>query len=160
MVDEKDETGKGFAVRDRRRIFRDEPGRDEAGRDEAGRDGPARDAPGEAGSQGKEEEAGPAEDLPRDGEGSADLPPTFSGLLLSFASSGFVGLGLIPDPITREKKVDLQRASQAIAILEMLEEKTRGNLAAEEGEMLEGLLYDLRMRFVAVKTGRPMEGTP
>ena len=40
-----------------------------------------------------------------------------------------------------------------IDILALLEEKTRGNLTAEERQLLEQLLYELRMRFVEVEQG-------
>jgi hypothetical protein len=37
-----------------------------------------------------------------------------------------------------------------IEILALLEQKTRGNLTAEEREVLNQVLYELRMRFVEV----------
>ena len=50
----------------------------------------------------------------------------------------------------------MQAASQMIDILAMLEEKTRGNLTAEERQLLEQLLYELRMRYVeATQTASP-----
>jgi hypothetical protein len=51
---------------------------------------------------------------------------------------------------------NLAAAQQIIDILALLEEKTRGNLTAEERQLLEQLLYELRMRFVeASKTESP-----
>ena len=37
-----------------------------------------------------------------------------------------------------------------IAILALLEEKTRGNLTAEERQMIEQVLYEVRVRFLEV----------
>jgi hypothetical protein len=63
-----------------------------------------------------------------------------------------VHFGDIPDPMTNERRpVDLEAAEQLIEILAMLEDKTRGNLTAEERQLLEQLLYELRMRFVEAK---------
>ena len=40
-----------------------------------------------------------------------------------------------------------------IDILALLEEKTRGNLTAEERQLLEQVLFELRMRFVEIQNG-------
>ena len=48
---------------------------------------------------------------------------------------------------------NLDGAAEMIAILSLLEEKTRGNLTAEERQVLEEVLYELRMRFVEAKNG-------
>ena len=45
-------------------------------------------------------------------------------------------------------KPDLLLARQNIDLLELMQEKTRGNLSAQERQMLEQLLYELRMRYV------------
>jgi uncharacterized protein DUF1844 len=42
-----------------------------------------------------------------------------------------------------------------IEILALLDEKTRGNLTAEERQMLEQVLYELRMRFVEASAKTP-----
>jgi hypothetical protein len=50
---------------------------------------------------------------------------------------------------------DLPMAKHTIDILAMLQDKTKGNLTQQEQQMLEGLLYDLRLRYVAAsKTAR------
>ena len=68
--------------------------------------------------------------------------------------------GDYPDPVTGETKPpNLEGASQMIDILAMLEEKTRGNLTAQERSLLEQVLYDLRMRFVAAQQQAP-SGSP
>jgi hypothetical protein len=61
-------------------------------------------------------------------------------------------LGEIPDPITGKVASDFPVAKQMIDIIGMLGEKTRGNLDAGEQQLMEDVLYDLRMRYVeAVK---------
>lgn len=72
----------------------------------------------------------------------------FGLLTLSLGNAALVGLGLMPEPEsgTTEKNLDL--AAHNIELLAMLQEKTRGNLSAEEKHLLEGLLYDLRLKYI------------
>jgi hypothetical protein len=80
---------------------------------------------------------------------SAPLPEiNFSSFLLSLSSSTLLHLGEIADPQSGEKKKDLGLAKQSIDIINLLKDKTKGNLTEEEEKLLEHLLYDLRMRFV------------
>lgn len=74
---------------------------------------------------------------------------SFTGFVLSLASTAAIHFGDLPDPGTgRPAEPNLDGASQMIEILAMLEQKTRGNLTAEERQLLEQVLYELRMRFV------------
>ena len=74
---------------------------------------------------------------------------TFTAFVLSLASTAAVHFGDLPDPNSGERSpVNLVGAAQMIEILALLDQKTRGNLSAEERAMLEQLLYELRMRFV------------
>jgi hypothetical protein len=76
-------------------------------------------------------------------------PIDFYTFVLSLGSSAFVHLGDAPHPETGiPAEPDLLLAKQAIDILAMLEEKTKGNLTSEEEKFLETLLTDLRIRFV------------
>ena len=73
----------------------------------------------------------------------------FSMLILSVSHSAFYHLGLVEDPATgKAGPVDKALARNDIDLLEVLEEKTRGNLTSEEEHLLSSLLYDLRLRFV------------
>ena len=84
---------------------------------------------------------------------TAQLPkidfPTF---VISLNSSALVQLGVLADPTTGEKSKNLSLAKQTIDLLGMLEEKTQGNLSAEEGNMLKSILYDLRILYVKEKS--------
>ena len=83
---------------------------------------------------------------------SDDVSITFTGFVISLMTTAAVHFGDYPDPVTGEKKpLNLEGASQMIEILGMLEQKTRGNLTAQERSMLEQVLYDLRMRYVAAQ---------
>jgi hypothetical protein len=74
----------------------------------------------------------------------------FGTFVMSLATSALVHLGEVPHP-EAEKHLNLALAKQTIDILGMLRDKTRGNLTKEEGELLEHLLLDLRMKYVAQK---------
>ena len=75
---------------------------------------------------------------------------SFVGFVLSLASTAAIHFGDMPDPITGERSdVNLDGATQMIEILALLDQKTRGNLTAEERQILEQVLYELRLRFVA-----------
>jgi hypothetical protein len=77
---------------------------------------------------------------------------SFIAFILSLASNAAVHFGDIPDPVNgQQREPDLDAAAQFIEIIAMLEEKTRGNLAAEERQFLDQVLYELRMRYVEAK---------
>jgi Domain of unknown function (DUF1844) len=79
---------------------------------------------------------------------------TFSGLVLMFGTTALVHLGATPDPGTGQKKADLTQAKHLIDLLGVLQDKTKGNLTAEESGLLESLLFDLRLRYLeAAKPG-------
>ncbi len=77
---------------------------------------------------------------------------SFAGFVLSLAHTTAVHLGDVPDPVSGSaSEPKLEPAFQMIEILGLLEEKTRGNLSAEERQLLEQILYELRMRFLEVQ---------
>jgi hypothetical protein len=74
---------------------------------------------------------------------------SFTTFVVSLASSAAIHFGDLPDPNTGERaELNLEGAAQMIDILALLEEKTRGNLTSEERQVLEQVLYELRLRFV------------
>jgi hypothetical protein len=78
-----------------------------------------------------------------------DDPTSFLSLIMSLASNAAASLGMMPHPVTGETGVDLKTAKHWIDILGMLEQKTQGNLDAQEAEVIENLLADLRMQYVS-----------
>ena len=76
-------------------------------------------------------------------------PLSFTAFVLSLASTAAIHFGDLPDPVSGEQaELNLDGAAQMIEILALMEQKTRGNLTAEEREILNQVLYELRMRFV------------
>lgn len=79
---------------------------------------------------------------------------TFNAFVISLASTAAIHFGDVADPVSGEKQApNLAAAGQMIDILALLEEKTRGNLTAEERTILEQVLYELRLRFLQLKGG-------
>jgi Domain of unknown function (DUF1844) len=74
---------------------------------------------------------------------------SFAAFVVSLATTAAIHLGDLADPTSGERlEPNLEGAAQMIAILTLLEEKTRGNLTAEERQMIEQVLYELRVRFL------------
>jgi len=88
------------------------------------------------------------------GQEAPPLPPIdFPSYILSYYTQGLVLMGEVPNPYTNKKEEDVEAARHTIDILSMLEQKTKGNLAKDEQQLLESVLYELRMKFMA-KTNR------
>jgi hypothetical protein len=119
MEDEK--TDKGFVVKDRR-LF------DEAGDDRNEETARTDDA--------SEAQNGPLPDV------------NFASFIFSLSTTALFHFGDFPDPATNETQRNLPAAKQTIDILSILKDKTEGNLDQDEKEFLEGILYELRMRYV------------
>jgi hypothetical protein len=85
---------------------------------------------------------------------SSPLPPSdlpkidFVTVLFSFVHTALIHLGDMPDPVSKSKAENLEGAREMIEILELLQEKTNGNLNQQEQQYLESALFDLRMRFM------------
>ncbi len=73
----------------------------------------------------------------------------FPSYVLTYYTQGLVLLGEVPNPYTNKKEENLQAARHMIDILALLQEKTRGNLDQEEQQLLDSVLYELRMKFMA-----------
>lgn len=106
-------------------------------------------------SEAREEAREPERESAREPGPAGELPAVdFSSFALSLGTSALYHMGLVGDPESGERTTEpnLPLARQTIDTLAMLETKTRGNLDPEEARLLEGLLYELRMRFV--ETGK------
>jgi Domain of unknown function (DUF1844) len=84
---------------------------------------------------------------------AGELPSIdFSTLVLSLATSAMMHMGFVPNPETGETpEKNLPLAHQTIDTLEMLQQKTRGNLEEEETKLLQSVLYELRMSYVKAR---------
>jgi len=86
---------------------------------------------------------------PSEGEQAEPFQVDFSAFIMSLTSSAFYHLGDMADPTTGKKEVNLPAVQQTIDMLIMLREKTKGNLTEDENKLLEQLIYELQVKYVA-----------
>lgn len=122
------EEEKGFQINDRRKAF----------------------------SEGEEKQEKKAEEPREEHEHEhGEMPPVdFISFISSLAATAFLHLGDKFSPDQPDDMKDLVAAKQMIDLLGLLDEKTKGNLTQEEAQMMESILYSLRMRYVRETTGR------
>jgi hypothetical protein len=98
----------------------------------------------------KNEECKPCPDGQVRRDGKCVMPEvTFTALVMSLNTSALFHLGEISDPATGEKQQDLVLVKHTIDTLQLLEDKTKGNLENDEQDIIKNVLYDLKMRYVA-----------
>ena len=113
---------------------------------------------------GQDRATGPDNPAARDdqaGPGSGDNPlasTQFKNLVLGLGNQAATVLREIASSSGPGTEIGLEGAHQMIDILEALRVKTRGNLTPEEATLLDDLIYDLQMEFVALQ-GRPPRDT-
>ena len=82
-------------------------------------------------------------------QGEAFLPEiNFTNFILSMSTTVMYHFGDFPDPVTNKSLKNLQAAKHTIDTIGMLKSKTEGNLDDNEKNLLEGILFELRMRYV------------
>lgn len=136
-----EKTDKGFVIKDKR-IF-DESGetrKEELKKEETKAHIKADEEPAEKSGEKKAQE----EYFPE---------VTFSSFVFSLSTTVMYHFGDFPDPITKKTEKNLAAAKQTIDMLNMLKNKTMGNLDDNEKELLDGILYELMMRYVKEKGG-------
>ena len=103
----------------------------------------------------KEEKEKKAAEQPDEGR-SGPLPKgDLAGLINMLTTQALFAMGVLRIKGQEEKEPDLQMARYNIDMLEVLEEKTKGNLTAEEAAALKNTLSELRMGFVQLVQGPP-----
>ena len=78
----------------------------------------------------------------------------FTTFVLSVSSAAFVGLGMAPHPGSGKMEVNGELARHNIDLLELIKDKTRGNLNQEEERLLDHLLRETRVKFVEIQGRR------
>jgi hypothetical protein len=106
-------------------------------------------------TQGGEPQADASAEKAEAARGAGKLPPPdFRTFLAGLFTQTLMELGEIENPLTRQKRTNLPEASYLIDTIDMLRDKTRGNLQQDEEEYLNALLHDLRLRYVAAVESR------
>lgn len=84
-------------------------------------------------------------------EAAFEMPPVdFNLFISSLGMQALMALGEIENPMSGQKETQLPQGKYLIDTLEMLQVKTKGNLEAAEANMIETMLYELRMKYVAL----------
>jgi len=109
----------------------------------------------------KEEQTAPAAEEPKpvssetaqsSKEKEPDYPPiNFTNFVLSLSTSALFHFGDFPDQEGGKTEKNLPAAKQTIDILDMLNERTKGNLNENETQLIQGILYELKLRYVKEK---------
>ena len=81
-------------------------------------------------------------------EGMPDMAADFSQIIQAFGVQVLLTCGNVENPITGKKEKDLTLAKYHIGVLEILREKTKGNLSPDESGALEDILHHARMAFL------------
>lgn len=103
------------------------------------------------------------ERLAQESAKSEVLPaPAFGELINIIAMQAMAGLGLLAGPGGERFPPNLEVAKHFIDLLQVLDDKTKGNLTPEEKTLLDNVLYDMRMTFVQAAGGGapPVGGAP
>lgn len=140
MEEEKKE--KGFIIKDKR-IF-----------DETGAARKQEEKEASAASEKKEEKPPEASRERVEAEQREEVFPevTFSNFIFSLSTTAMFHFGDFPDPVTKKSGKNLAAAKHTIDTLDMIKNKTRGNLDQDEQRLLEGIIYELKMRYVKEKS--------
>jgi hypothetical protein len=72
----------------------------------------------------------------------------FMQLISMFQIAALQQMGKLPNPMTNEIEQDLEQAKGSIDFIEMIKEKTKGNLSDKENEFLDKVLFELHMNYV------------
>ena len=96
----------------------------------------------------KERQAPPAASAP-------PAPSEFLSFVSTLAMQSLIAMGEIPHPATGQAEIELTQAQYMIDAIQMLSEKTQGNLSEHESAELKKLLYEIRLKFVQKKQGSP-----
>ncbi len=75
--------------------------------------------------------------------------PTFAEFVFSLNTQALILLGAFPNPISGKYEKNIPYAQHTIDTIAMLKDKTKNNLDKDEEELIDNILYDLRMRFVS-----------
>ena len=161
------------------KIIIDEDWKEQVAREkrEAGSEPPRTDPAPPSGDQSADPELEPTVSAPAESDATADvrpdaaapdagtpdaaaggnlpnLPPaSFQFLVSMLFTQAMSFLGQIPDPESGQTRVDKAMARHTIDTLDVLTEKTRGNLTEDEDQMLREALHALRLAYVSVKSG-------
>jgi hypothetical protein len=86
---------------------------------------------------------------PKQDGGFVPPEPDFKFFITTLTLQASIALGHMANPATQKVEKDPTQAKFLIDTLGMLQEKTKGNLTQDETDLLENLLYELRVAYLA-----------
>ncbi|MCX8011513.1 MAG: DUF1844 domain-containing protein [Ignavibacteria bacterium] len=72
----------------------------------------------------------------------------FLQVVMQFQGAAMIGMGKLKNPMTDKIEKNLEQAKFAIDVLDMLKDKTKGNLKNEEEKFLTQIITDLKLNYV------------
>lgn len=72
----------------------------------------------------------------------------FIQLVSMFQAAALQQMGKLKNPVTDKVEKDLEQAQLSIDLIDMLKEKTKGNLSPEEEKIVTSILQDLKLNYV------------
>jgi Domain of unknown function (DUF1844) len=148
-MDEDEEKPKAFKVQDRRRFSAEGDLKPEVAREaeaSAAASAPTGQVAGSMPPLGGSPNFTAVNEPTREAAPLGEL--TFATFVVGLSTQALVHLGEMPEPHSGQSARDLPAAEQLIDIIAMLQEKTRGNLDGDEAQLLESILFELRMKYV------------
>jgi hypothetical protein len=88
---------------------------------------------------------------------TGEMTQRFIEFVMMHAQNAALFLGQIPNPKTGQPEINLDLARMFIDQLEMIQEKTRGNLTNEEAMVLRNALSNLQMAYVEASGAAPSQ---
>ena len=79
--------------------------------------------------------------------------PTFAELINMIAMQAMVGFGGMAGPGGERIPPNLDIAKHYVDMLQVLEDKTKGNLTDDEKKLLDQVAYEIRMRYIQAASG-------
>jgi Domain of unknown function (DUF1844) len=148
MVEE-EEKERGFKVQDRRRFSAEGETKPETEETKAKSEPEADSAKTEfSGGENAFTIGKQPQDTARSAGSDSGPEINFATFLVGLSGEALAALGEMPNPVSGEQRRDLVAAQQLIDIIAVLQEKTRGNLDQYEQNLIEAILFDLRMKYV------------
>jgi hypothetical protein len=84
------------------------------------------------------------------GHDEGEIEVSFLNYIMSLGYQAMIFLGEVPHPMTGKSEKNLRQAKFLIDTLQLLKDKTKGNLTSQEDQMLSSSLYELQMKYVEV----------
>ncbi|HEX8636185.1 MAG TPA: DUF1844 domain-containing protein [Pyrinomonadaceae bacterium] len=93
-------------------------------------------------------------------QAGAEDPTPFANLVMFIASPAAAAMGMTEHPGLAPGELDLPLAKHCIDLLGTIQQKTRGNLGTQEGQIIEGLLAELRMQYISLTSAQRPPAPP